>query len=188
MKQSIIIPIVIILALGVGIFFIVKESQKPGTNDGLAQHLTDQGVKFYGAFWCPHCQAQKKLFGTKSAKILPYVECSTPNGGAQVPMCTDAEVEGYPTWEFPNKLNITSENEPTVCTTLPGNETEDAVCKQPGVASSFRTTWIFSNGIKVLSKENPIIKDGVWTFNENSRLSGEVSLETLAEQSGYNAN
>jgi hypothetical protein len=39
------------------------------------------------------------MFG--SAKdLLPYVECSTPDGRGQVQECTDASVEAYPTWEF----------------------------------------------------------------------------------------
>ncbi|MCB9806699.1 hypothetical protein H6768_02195 [Candidatus Peribacteria bacterium] len=29
----------------------------------------------FGASWCPHCAAQKKLFG-KSVKDMPYFECA----------------------------------------------------------------------------------------------------------------
>ena len=29
----------------------------------LTQHLKQVGAKMYGAFWCPHCQEQKQLFG-----------------------------------------------------------------------------------------------------------------------------
>ncbi len=39
------------------------------------------------------------MFG-KSAKLLPYVECSEPNGKGQLSVCTDAGVTGYPTWQF----------------------------------------------------------------------------------------
>lgn len=64
----------------------------------LADHLERSGAKFYGAFWCPTCQEQKRLFGP-SAKRLPYVECS-PDGkkGLLVRACVDANVKGYPTW------------------------------------------------------------------------------------------
>lgn len=64
----------------------------------LASHLQDSGAKFYGAFWCPTCQEQKRLFGA-SAKRLPYVECS-PDGrkGLLVRACVEANVTGYPTW------------------------------------------------------------------------------------------
>ena len=32
----------------------------------------------YGAYWCPHCQAQKKVFG-ESFQYVPYVECTQQN-------------------------------------------------------------------------------------------------------------
>lgn len=64
----------------------------------LAIHLHDSGAKFYGAYWCPHCQQQKEAFGA-SAKRLPYVEC-TPAGpkGPRDTDCLTAEIAGYPTW------------------------------------------------------------------------------------------
>jgi thiol-disulfide isomerase/thioredoxin len=66
--------------------------------DSFAQCLTDAGAKFYGAYWCPHCQEQKKLL--QNSKKLPYIECSTPNGQAQTQVCMDAKITGYPTWEY----------------------------------------------------------------------------------------
>lgn len=71
----------------------------PGEHDAFAQCLGERGAKFYGAYWCPHCQDQKALLG-KSEKLLPYIECSTPNGQGQLQICTDAGIQGYPTWEF----------------------------------------------------------------------------------------
>ena len=70
-----------------------------GKYDEFAQCLKDKGATFYGAFWCPHCQDQKKLFGT-SVKLLPYVECSTADAGDTTQICKDKKIEGYPTWEF----------------------------------------------------------------------------------------
>ena len=46
----------------------------------------------YGAAWCPHCQAQKALFGS-SFKYIPYVEC--PDNTA---LCLAKGIQGYPTW------------------------------------------------------------------------------------------
>lgn len=66
--------------------------------DGFAQCLADSGAKFYGAFWCPHCQEQKEMF--KKSTKLPYIECSTPDGENQIQMCTDEEIKSYPTWKF----------------------------------------------------------------------------------------
>ena len=64
----------------------------------LAEHLDRTGAKFYGAFWCPKCQEQKKAFGA-SGERLPYVECS-PNGrnGGIAFECSSAAVTAFPTW------------------------------------------------------------------------------------------
>jgi thiol-disulfide isomerase/thioredoxin len=77
----------------------------PGKYDAFAQCLKDKGAVFYGAFWCPHCQAQKKLFGS-SAKLLPYVECSTADAQGQLQICTDKKIQSYPTWELADGTRI----------------------------------------------------------------------------------
>ncbi|OGZ08711.1 MAG: hypothetical protein A2942_04570 [Candidatus Lloydbacteria bacterium RIFCSPLOWO2_01_FULL_50_20] len=64
-----------------------------------AQCIKDSGAVYYGAFWCSHCKAQNALFGEAKA-LLPYVECSTPDGNGQKPICKDKNISGYPTWEF----------------------------------------------------------------------------------------
>jgi thiol-disulfide isomerase/thioredoxin len=79
----------------------------PRPLDTFATCLKDRGVTFYGAFWCPHCQNQKKLFG-RSAKLLPYVECSTADGKGQLPVCKDQNITSYPTWDFPPLAGATS--------------------------------------------------------------------------------
>jgi hypothetical protein len=71
----------------------------PGKYDAFATCLKDKGATFYGAFWCPHCQDQKKLFGS-SVHLLPYVECSTPDASAQTQVCIDKKITSYPTWIF----------------------------------------------------------------------------------------
>lgn len=85
-----------------------KASSGPGTYDGFTQCLKDRGAVFYGAFWCPHCQNQKALFGS-SKKLLPYVECSTVDGKGQLPVCTDKGVKSYPTWIFADGSVMTGE-------------------------------------------------------------------------------
>lgn len=64
----------------------------------LATHLEESDARFYGAFWCPSCQEQKRMFG-RSADRLPYVEC-TPNGraGGMAFECVANDITGYPTW------------------------------------------------------------------------------------------
>ncbi len=66
--------------------------------EALAVHLQDSGAKYYGAFWCPNCQKQRKLFG-RAADELPYVECS-PNGrtGAIAFECASQGIDNFPTW------------------------------------------------------------------------------------------
>lgn len=66
----------------------------------LAKHLTQTGAKFYGAFWCPHCQKQKQVFGKEAVEFVPYVECSPPNRQGQTAVCQAQKIEGYPTWEI----------------------------------------------------------------------------------------
>lgn len=77
--------------------------------DEFAQCLSDAGAKFYGAYWCPHCQAQKKMF-ENSAK-LPYIECSTPNGQGQLPVCAEAGIKSYPTWKFTDGSTLEGEQQ-----------------------------------------------------------------------------
>ncbi|MBW4459166.1 MAG: hypothetical protein KME47_02855 [Nodosilinea sp. WJT8-NPBG4] len=66
----------------------------------LAQHLTDTGAIFYGAWWCPHCHEQKQLFGQEASQVMPYIECAMPDGQEQTPECQEAGIAGYPTWEI----------------------------------------------------------------------------------------
>jgi len=100
MKTTNIIVIVIIVAAIAGItIFSSMSANKPGVYDEFAECLGEKEAKFYGTFWCPYCQKQKKMFD-KSAKLLPYIECSTADGKSQLPICTEAGIDGYPLWEF----------------------------------------------------------------------------------------
>lgn len=99
----------ILLALVVvGVGLIAWYALTPGKYDKMAICMKDSGVTFYGAFWCPHCQKTKQMFG-KSVKKLPYVECSTPDGQGQLPVCKDAGISGYPTWIFADGTRLSGE-------------------------------------------------------------------------------
>jgi Zn ribbon nucleic-acid-binding protein len=93
---------VIILAI------ILVSSSGSSQYDNFAQCLTDKGTKMYGAYWCPHCQAQKKLFGSSWDKV-DYVECATPGSNQQNQVCNDAGIKGYPTWIFGDGKSISGE-------------------------------------------------------------------------------
>ena len=100
MKKTLYIVIALLFIAGV-VWLIVTPGKTgvPGKLDGFAKCLKDNGATFYGAFWCPHCQSQKAKFGV-SAKYLPYVECSTPDGQSQAQVCIDAGIKSYPIWQF----------------------------------------------------------------------------------------
>lgn len=68
----------------------------------LAKCLTQNGVKLYGASWCPYCKQQKAIFGYGAAKELDYVECYPITPGDLSKTCADAKIEAFPTWDFGN--------------------------------------------------------------------------------------
>ncbi len=110
---KIFLSVIGVLLIGVVATVVIRENidkvpAGPGKYDTFAQCLKDKGAVFYGAFWCPHCQATKKLFGS-SQKLLPYVECSAPDGNAQTQACIDKKITGYPTWEFADGSRLNGE-------------------------------------------------------------------------------
>ncbi len=113
-KQTLLIGggclLISILLIGGFVFLNAPKSTKW---DGVAQCLTQKNVKFYGAFWCPHCQRQKQMFGD-AAQYLPYVECSTADGNGQTDICKAKKIQTYPTWEFPDGSRITGETDPAI--------------------------------------------------------------------------
>lgn len=71
--------------------------------DDFAKCLTERGVVMYGAYWCPHCQNEKKAFGD-SFKFVNYVECTQ-----ETQKCLAENIEGYPTWIFPDGKRLLGE-------------------------------------------------------------------------------
>lgn len=88
-----------------GVIYVVKMPAKPGKFDTFATCIKDSGATYYGAFWCPNCKNQEAMFG-KSARLLPRIECSTPDGKRQMPVCQEADIQGYPTWDFSNGTRV----------------------------------------------------------------------------------
>jgi hypothetical protein len=109
----------------------------------LADHLTETGAKMYGAYWCPHCGAQKSYFGAASAQ-LPYIECDPQGLSAQPNLCAELGIEVYPTWiiegqyytgpQLPGKLAVLSGFEP------PTDEPDAALPSVPSVPSEGYST------------------------------------------------
>lgn len=106
MKKSTIYWMVFFLVFFGFVGWLVTTPGKPGKLDAFASCIAESGTTYYGAFWCPNCKNQEAMFG-RSAHLLPRIECSTPDGRGQLPVCTEAEITGYPTWEFPDATRET---------------------------------------------------------------------------------
>jgi uncharacterized membrane protein len=89
---------------------VILQSPPPITTEStetalqLAKELQALNAKFYGAFWCSHCYDQKQAFGKEAMGRIPYVECSKDGVDAQVALCKEKKVPGYPTWEIAGQL------------------------------------------------------------------------------------
>lgn len=95
MRWFVIPAIVLFLVAVLGYWFFA-----PGPADELAECLSDKGVAFYSAYWCPHCKEQKAMFGKSFEKLVAF-ECADPvNPRKQAEVCAQANIRAYPTWEF----------------------------------------------------------------------------------------
>lgn len=90
---------VLVLVIAGG--FILAESgtfkAEADPYQAFAECVTDEGMVFYGADWCGHCQHQKALFGD-AFRSIRYVNCQE-NGA----MCQNRGVRSYPTWYHNNE-------------------------------------------------------------------------------------
>jgi glutaredoxin len=109
-KYKIILATVIVIVAGIAAIYWFGFAKNSGNKiidpkkiEALAKCLTQKGVAMYGAYWCPHCQRQKKLFGD-SFKYVSYVECTK-----DIKKCQEKKIEGYPTWIFKNGERIKGE-------------------------------------------------------------------------------
>jgi hypothetical protein len=97
-KRIALFAVLIAAVIGTVYYFNNRSQHK---YDAFARCLGDRGAKMYGAYWCPHCQEQKELFGA-SFEYAPYTECGIKgdlHGEAQV--CKDEKIQHFPTWQFP---------------------------------------------------------------------------------------
>lgn len=95
------------------------ESANPTSLGEFAQALTDAGVRFFGAFWCPHCNRQKELFGDDE-DLLPFIEVTAGDpavlgsvilndvglGNDLTLNPTGRPVTSFPTWEFQDETRV----------------------------------------------------------------------------------
>jgi hypothetical protein len=116
-KMSMAAPPIAIIAEEMGYFpvrnkagetvYIPSKIKRSSTEQAiaLANHLKSKGSVMYGAFWCPHCQHQKELFGKEAWSLMNYVECS-PKGyyyNKDEVGKVAKQLDGFPTWKFGSK-------------------------------------------------------------------------------------
>jgi glutaredoxin len=106
MPKKITLIAITLIILSIAVLTACEAKPKSTKYDALAQCLTEKGVVFYGAYWCPHCLDQKKAFGD-SMKYITYVECDARGENAKPEECQKAGVTSYPTWFFPGQGNST---------------------------------------------------------------------------------
>ncbi len=123
---STIVVILVVVALGI----LLNKPKAIGKYGPLAQCITDSGTKFYGAFWCSHCQNQKALFGG-AKDLLPYVECALP---LEEQKLADIEIQKA---KAEGRLKE-GENPETI-----GIKTRQDICKEKDIKSF--PTWIFTD-------------------------------------------
>lgn len=95
--SKIITAVLIVAAFAAVIYLALR---KRGTRlDAFAKCIASKQAKMYGAYWCPHCADQKEMFGS-SFQYVPYVECGVPGSRDEGPLCKDAGIKHFPTWQF----------------------------------------------------------------------------------------
>lgn len=101
-KDFFVYGVIGLIALAIFALVFVRNLGKDTNTKDLttfAQCLTQKGVKMYGTYWCPHCIAQKAMFGD-AFKYVNYTECQQVGAvqGTQSAECNAAGIAGYPTW------------------------------------------------------------------------------------------
>lgn len=95
--RKIVTAVLIVAAFAAVIYLGLR---KPGNRlDAFGKCLAAKQVKMYGAYWCPHCADQKEMFES-SFQYVPYVECGVPGSRDEAPVCKDAGIKHFPTWQF----------------------------------------------------------------------------------------
>jgi uncharacterized membrane protein/glutaredoxin len=71
----------------------------------LAEHLSSRGAVMYSAWWCPHCNDQKQLFGKEASGRLTIVECAADGRDSQTELCASKGIQGFPSWEIDGEVD-----------------------------------------------------------------------------------
>ncbi|QDS86552.1 putative peptidyl-prolyl cis-trans isomerase [Rosistilla ulvae] len=69
-----------------------------------AKALSDGGVVFFGAAWCPNCTEQKELF-EDGQNYLPFVEVTNPDHSLNATGTAEG-ISSFPTWRFQDGTEV----------------------------------------------------------------------------------
>lgn len=93
-----------VILISVAVLYFSNPTNTADANvEAFAQCLTQKGIAMYGADWCPHCQNEKRAFGS-AFKHVDYVECPQNQQ-----LCAEKGVTGYPTWLFSDGTRLVGE-------------------------------------------------------------------------------
>jgi hypothetical protein len=93
------VVIVVLIVAAFALTYYLGRRRRSSRLDAFAQCLASKQAKMYGAYWCPHCGDEERMFGS-SFKYVPYVECGVPGSRAETPECKADGIKHYPTWVF----------------------------------------------------------------------------------------
>lgn len=96
----VILGIAVVIVAMIGIYYYRTGNVPNGQYDNFAKCLALKSAVMYGAYWCPHCQNEKKAFGS-SFQYVKYVEC-----GYDSSACVAKGVEAFPTWFVGNQKYV----------------------------------------------------------------------------------
>jgi hypothetical protein len=189
-QKIFIIAIVAAVVIVVGLGLFLNKPAGPSKYQPFAQALVADGAEMYGAFWCPHCQAQEEAFGISRQDLASmglYHECSNADQ-TQNQLCNDKKVESYPTWFFKDGITTIASSTPVICKPVPSGGTvdpsENAICKQ--ISSQYFTTYLFSeNGFAIRTPTPPVHTGTTWKFPPAASTTGQIPLPFLAQQINY---
>mmetsp|Transcript_10456 Transcript_10456/g.14777 ORF Transcript_10456/g.14777 Transcript_10456/m.14777 type:complete len:286 (-) Transcript_10456:110-967(-) len=97
----------------------------------LSLYLKDIGATMYGAYWCPHCQNQREIFGREAWSNVLYVECSVRGYGYD-PTKIPKDVNGFPTWKLANNTTNNFKNKKGNIMSISGEMPLELIAKKSG--------------------------------------------------------
>lgn len=93
------VSMVPLIVVAVFVLSTTTGSAESSNLDAFAKCLAEKKATMYSSFLCPHCDDQRKLFGS-SFRYVPYIECSVRGSRQMTFPCIAAQIRYTPTWIF----------------------------------------------------------------------------------------